>query len=90
MNLLTGIIAAVFACVVFSSLNELKIAGDKKGCCTDGSCGKGRIDNLLFYSNLTIAIVLTLGVLFDILRESTSPGTKLPGGYKIPDILGMF
>ena len=90
MNLLTALIATIFAWVVFASLNELKIAGDRQGCCIDGSCGKGRIDNLLFYSNLTIAIVLTLGVLFEILRESTSPGTKLPGGFKIPDILGMF
>ena len=90
MNLLTGIIATVFAWVVFSTLNQLKIAGDKGGCCRDGSCGKGKIDNLLFYSNLTIAVVLTLGVLFGILEKSTSPGTRLPTGHKLPDILGMF
>ncbi len=90
MNLLTGIVAAIFAWVVFSSLNQLKIAGDKKGCCGDGSCGKGRIDNLLFYSNLTIAVVLTLGVLFKVYEKSVSPGSSLPGGAKVPNILGMF
>ena len=87
MNLLVGIITTVFLWAIFSSFNQLKIAGDKKGCCTDGSCGKGYVDNFLFYTNLVIAIILTLGVLFKIFEEVASPGSSLPFGIPVPQIL---
>ena len=88
MNLLVGIITTVFLWSIFSSFNQLKIAGDSKGCCTDGTCGKGYVDNFLFYTNLVLAIILTLGVLFKVFEDFVvSPGSSLPGGIPIPQIL---
>ena len=88
MNFLMGLVLTVLFWILFSSLQEAKDSDKPNGCCNDSTCGKSQFDTFLYWTTMAIAIILTLGVLFEVYDRMTSPGTKLPGGFDVPDILG--
>ena len=88
MNFSMGLVLSVLFWILFSSLQEAKDAHNNNGCCQAGKCGKSQFDTFLYWTTMAIAIILTLGVLFEVYDRMTSPGSSLPGGFDVPDILG--
>ncbi len=87
MKLPLAIVLAIFMWIVFSSLNELTLANDD--CCKSNSCGKSIFTKILYFSALAVAIILTLGIGFEVYDKSTN-ATTLPLGIPIFDILGAI
>jgi hypothetical protein len=94
MKLPVGIVLTIFIWMVFATLHELKEAGGNKegeasinGCCGTGECGKSVPDTVFWWGTLIISIFLTFAVLFKVYENFTSPGSSLPGGIPVPDIL---
>jgi uncharacterized membrane protein len=98
MNLFVGLLITIFTWVVFTTLNEIKVAGgdgdseeaSTNGCCGNGSCGKSVPDNVFWWVTLIVCIFFTFAVLFKFYEEFTSPGSSLPGGIPVPDMLGSI
>ena len=66
MNFFLALVVAISAWITFSSLNELAAAHDGKGCCESKDCGASRINEMLWWMNLLIAIVFTIYVLMQV------------------------
>ncbi len=64
MNLLNTIIFMSLFWILFSQLNQMRNA--EEGCCKDKTCGKSGFDQLMWGITLTIAILLTLFLVYKI------------------------
>lgn len=69
MNLLMVLVVVVSSWMTFSVLNELAMAKDGKGCCESKDCGEGMISRALWWSNLAVAVLFTLYLLFQVYEE---------------------
>jgi hypothetical protein len=87
MKLPVAIVLAIFSWIVFATLNELTSANND--CCKTNTCGQSIFTKVLYFSDLFVAIILTLGVLFEVYDKSTDSMT-LPFGIPMIDILGAF
>lgn len=88
MNLIVGLLITIFIWLAFSVQAELAVANDaSKGCCSTSDCGVNIKDKIFYWLTLVVAIFFTLAVSFSVFENVTSPGTKLPGGIPVPQIL---
>lgn len=60
--------------IIFSQLNQLRSSNE--GCCSDKSCGTSDFDKLLWGVTLTISIILTLLLVYNLYYMYTSYSTK--------------
>lgn len=66
MNFYMSLIFAVLAWLTFSVLNELAAANDSGGCCSKDNCGESPVASLMWWSNLSVALVFTIYFLAQI------------------------
>tara|TARA_B110000858_G_C17666617_1_gene409878 strand:+ start:648 stop:929 length:282 start_codon:yes stop_codon:yes gene_type:complete len=76
MNLFTLVLLATLSWVTFSVLNELASAKDGKGCCETKDCGISFFDTISWWTNLIIAMVVTVYILVKVYQDIPLP---LPG-----------